>query len=80
MTLASAPSTDYVYLASGTITLTLPTAVASSGDYTIKNVGTGVVTVNTTSSQTIDGGLTAVIGRQYDSIDLVSDNANWNIV
>jgi hypothetical protein len=73
-------STDYVYLASGTINITLPTAVGNQNLYTIKNVGTGVITVDTTSSQTIDGSLTAPIRVQYLSLTLVSDGANWNII
>jgi hypothetical protein len=76
----SASSTDYVYLASGTINVTLPTAVGNQNLYTIKNVGTGVITVNTTSSQTIDGSLTAPIKIQYLSLTLVSNGANWNII
>ena len=76
----SASSTDYVYLASGTINITLPTAVGNQNLYTIKNVGTGVITINTTSSQTIDGSLTAPIRVQYLSLTLVSDGANWNII
>jgi len=73
-------STDYVYLASGTITITLPTAVGNQNLYTIKNVGTGVITINTLSSQTIDGSLTAPIRVRYLSLTLVSDGANWNII
>lgn len=76
----SASSTDYVYLASGTINITLPTAVGNQNLYTIKNVGTGVITINTTSSQTIDGSLTAPIKVQYLSLTLISDGANWNII
>jgi hypothetical protein len=75
-----ATATDYVYLASGTMTLTLPDATSGNTNlYTIKNVGTGVVTVNTTSSQTIDGNLTIQMATQYTSIDIESDTANWNI-
>jgi len=73
-------NTDYIYLASGTINITLPTAVGNQNLYTIKNVGTGVITVDTTSSQTIDGSLTAPIRVQYLSLTLVSDGANWNII
>ena len=73
-------STDYVYLASNTINITLPTAVDNQNLYTIKNVGTGTVTINTTSSQTIDGSLTAPIRVQYLSLTLVSNGANWNII
>lgn len=73
-------STDYVYLASGTINITLPTAVGNQNLYTIKNVSTGVITINTTSSQTIDGSLTAPIKVQYLSLTIISDGANWNII
>jgi hypothetical protein len=76
----STPSTDYVYLASSTINITLPTAVGNQNLYIIKNVGTGVITINTTSSQTIDGSLTAPIRVQYLSLTLISDGANWNII
>lgn len=79
-TMGSAAKTDYVYLASNTITLTLPTAVGNTNVYSIKNIGTGTVTVNTTSSQTIDGGLSAVLSVRYVSIDLVSDGSNWYVV
>ena len=78
--LYEARSTDYVYLASNTINITLPTAVDNQNLYTIKNVGTGTVTINTTSSQTIDGSLTAPIRVQYLSLTLVSNGANWNII
>lgn len=72
--------TDYVYLCSNTITITLPTAVANTNTYVIKNTGTGVITIATTSSQTIDGSLTAPIKVQYLSLTLVSNGANWNII
>lgn len=78
-TAAGAASTDYVYLISGTTTLTLPTAVGNSDLYTVKNVGTGVVTIATTSSQTIDGTTTITLPVQYTAVDLISDTANWGI-
>ena len=73
-------STDYIYFASNTITITLPTAISNTNSYVIKNVGTGIITINTTSSQTIDGSLTALINVQYLSLTLISDGANWNII
>jgi hypothetical protein len=76
----STSSTDYFYFGSGTINITLPTAVGNTNNYTIKNVGTGVITIDTTSSQTIDGSLTAPINVQYLSLTLISDGANWNII
>ncbi len=71
--------TDYVYLCSGTMTLTLPTAVGNTNLYTVKNVGTGVITIATTSAQTIDGNANITMATQFTSVDLISNTANWNI-
>ena len=64
-----------------TITITLPTAVGCSGRiYTIKNSGTGVVTIATTSSQTIDGATTQRLVTQWSKITVQSTGANWIII
>ena len=77
----SGANVDYVYLVSGTTTITLPTAVGNTNTYTIKRVNTGVVSIATTSSQTIDGSASPItINVQYVSITVVSDGANWNII
>lgn len=73
-------STDYVYLASNTITITLPTAVGNSNRYTVKNVGAGVITIATTSAQTIDGAANAQIHFTNNSVDLISTGSNWKII
>jgi hypothetical protein len=78
-TAAANTLTDYVYLVSGTTTLTLPTAVGNTNIYTIKNSGSNTVTVATTSSQTIDGSLTVVLSVDA-SITVISDTANWRII
>ena len=72
--------TDYVYFISGTTMLTLPTAVGNTNRYTLKNVGTNSVTINTTSSQTIDGSTTITLAVRYTALDIVSDGTNWNII
>ena len=72
--------TDYVYFVSGTTAVTLPTAIGNTNQYTIKRVGTNTVTINTTSAQTIDGSTTATLNFQYESLDLVSDGTNWNVI
>ena len=72
--------TDYVYLVSGTTTLTMPTAVGNTNRYTVKNVGAGIVTVNFNGAQKGDGSSTLSLPVQYQSLDLVSDNSNWNII
>jgi hypothetical protein len=76
----SSTLTDYVYFVSGTTTITMPTAVSNTNRYSIKNTGSSTVTVATTSSQTIDGSVTAVINTPNASIDLVSDGSNWRIL
>lgn len=65
-------------------TVTLPTAVGVSGRrYTIKRVDltlANIVTIATTSSQTIDGSTTRKLSTQYESIQVESDGANWHII
>lgn len=71
---------DEVVLCTGTFTITLPTSVGATGTaYIIKNIGTGLITVNTTSSQTIDGETSQPIIGQWTSMVVVSDGANWYI-
>lgn len=72
--------TDYIYLVSGTTTLTLPSAVANTNFYVIKNVGVNTVTIATSSAQTIDGSGTASMPVPNTSLTLVSDGANWNVI
>jgi hypothetical protein len=80
-TAGSAAGTDYVYLVSGTTTITLPTAVGNTNLYTIKRVGTNTVSIATTSSQTIDGSTSPItINVQNVSLTLVSDGSNWKII
>ena len=71
--------TDYVYVASGSIIITLPTAVGNTNEYTIKNVGTSSITLAPSSSQTIDGQASWSLAQQYISITTFSNNSNWLI-
>lgn len=75
----AAATTDYVYLSSGTLTLTLPTAVGNTNLYTIKNVGAGVVTIATTGGETIDGDSTVIMPVQFTSVDIISNTMAWAI-
>ena len=78
-------ATDYTIITNTTsnnIALTLPTAVGATGRvYNIKRTiqNANILTINTTSSQTIDGGLTAIITRQ-SSVTVQSDGSNWWIL
>lgn len=78
-TASATASVDYVYLVAGAHTITMPTAVGNTNRYTIKNNHSAAITVNTTSSQTIDGTTSIQIAPE-DSVDLISNNSNWGIL
>lgn len=60
-------------------TPTLPTAVGSTNQYTIKAVGVPV-TIGTTSSQTIDGAAGGLLVSSNSAARLISDGSNWRTV
>lgn len=75
--------TDHYVLcnSASALAVTLPSAIGCAGrTYTIKNVNTGVVTVATTSSQTIDGATTYLLKFTRQHLTVQSDGANWVIV
>ena len=71
-----------IHCTANTFALTLPTAASISGRvYHLKNTGTGTITLNTTSSQTIDGNASGTVTlAQWDALTLASDGANWIII
>jgi len=77
---------DFTILADATaaaITITLPTAVGIAGRiYSVKRISSGAhsVTVDTTSSQNIDGSTTYVLSGSLASVLLQSDGAQWWII
>jgi hypothetical protein len=75
----SATKTDYVYLITGSPTLTLPTAVGNTNRYSVTNVGVGTPVVAFTGGQTANGSSTVSLTRANMSLDFVSNNANWII-
>lgn len=77
--LAATAATDIVVIASAGVQLTMPTAVSNTNLYTIKNTSTSSVLINTTGGQTIDTSTTLIMPVQFTSVDLISDNSNWQI-
>jgi hypothetical protein len=71
---------DYqIEATANTFTITLPDATGVAGDaYSIKNSGTGIITVDTTSAQTIDGALTQTL-TQWDNLTVMSNGTGWII-
>ena len=71
---------NYIIDCSNTITVTLPTAVGRSGvTYTIKNSGIGVITLDASGTETIDGALTLTLATTV-CYTVASDGANWIIL
>lgn len=71
---------DYTVDCDGTFDITLPTAVGITGRvYIIKNSGVGTITLDTTSSQTIDG-LTSQSIATTTVMRVQSTNSNWIII
>lgn len=77
----SITSTDFlVDCTTGTFTVTLPTAVGCQGRvYVVINSGSGTITVNTTSSQTINGN-TSITINLYTCVWVMSNGSNWIII
>lgn len=80
---------DYTILCNGTFTVTLPTATTflSGADpqgvkigqvFTIKNTGTGTITVSSTAN--IDGSTTFTLGTQYQSVSVQWDGTQYWVI
>lgn len=73
-------SSDYTVNCTSAITVTLPTAVGAGGKvYNLKNTSSGSVTVNTTSSQLIDGELTQSV-LTMNNMKVQSTGTGWIII
>ena len=67
----------------GAFTVTLPASSGVLGRiYHIKKTDSSAnaVTVDGNSSETIDGGTTATISTEFESIMIICDGSNWHII
>lgn len=64
---------------SNSFAITLPSAIGIKGKiYNIINTGTGVITMNTSLAQTVNGIASGILTLvQYDNIIVQSDGSNW---
>lgn len=63
------------------VTITLPTALNNSGRiFVIKNSGSGTVTIDPDSNQTIDGNATHQLTVQWTSLTIQCTGVNWIII
>ena len=71
-----------IFTGTSAATATLPDATTCIGrEYWIKNTSsnTSLLTVNTTSSQTIDGLSTWLLDDPNEAVRVISNGANWNV-
>jgi len=74
---------DTHYSCTGTFTITLPAVSGTTaGDQIrVKNIGTGTVTIDGASSETVDGSTTFAMDVQWSAVTLVSNGSTgWEIV
>ena len=67
----------------GAFTVTLPDATAYTGRrISVQKISSdgNLLTVNTTSSQTINGDLTQAWSAQWDNMEVESNGSNWEVV
>lgn len=75
-------NTKLVDATSGSVTITLPTAVNNTAAFIIKKIdsSTNTVIVDGNASETIDGDTTITIYDQYNYIEIISDGTNWKVI
>lgn len=69
-------TTQEMVIVTSSATITLPTALNRSNLITIKNIGTGVVTVDTINTETIDGDDVYIL-LEEESSGFASNGTNW---
>ncbi len=72
--------TDDILLCTGTYTVTLPTALSANKKvYCVKNVSTGVITVDGNGSETIDT-LASILLPELQGMIIASNGTAWSIL
>ena len=69
---------QYHYSCTGTFTLTLPAAsgITAGEEIRVKNMGTGTITIDRSSTDTIDAQASITLGVQYQMLSFVSNGSN----
>lgn len=77
-TMGSSASTDYVYFVTGAHTLSLPTASGNTNRYSVKNLHSSAVTIDTAGAENIEGASSMSL-QPNDAVDIISDGTNWYV-
>ncbi len=78
-TAGGSAGTDYVYLIAGAHAVALPTAVSNTNRYTFKNNHSSAITITPDGVETVEGASSIQVAPE-DSVDLISNNANWFVI
>ena len=78
-TAGGSAGTDYVYLIAGAHAVALPTAVSNTNRYTFKNNHSAAITITPDGVETVEGAANIQVAPE-DSVDLISNNANWFVI
>lgn len=76
ITLGATASVDYTYYVAGAHTLSMPSP--NTNRYTIKNLHSAAITVDTAGAENIEGAASLSL-QPNDSIEVMSDGTNWYI-
>ena len=78
ITMGATASTDYTYYVAGLHTLSLPDAAGNTNRYTVKNLHSAAITIDTAGAENIEGAANISL-QPNDSVDLMSDQTNWYV-
>ncbi len=68
-----------ILMATGTATLF--TAVGNKDQrIVVKRLAGATITIDGAGSETIDGAATKTLSSQYETLEIVSDGANWHVI
>lgn len=79
-TAGNTANTDYVYFANVGMTVTLPTAIGNSNQYTVKVQANTSVLVAALAGQDIDGSTSVLLDKQYTALSFTSNNSVWGVL
>lgn len=78
---AATDGQNVLVLASNTITINLYAVAGNTGKIvTVKNAGSGTITIDASGSETIDGALTQTISAANQSLTLVCTGSAWVLI
>lgn len=78
---AATDGQNVLILASNTITINLYAVSGNTGKtITVKNAGSGTITLDASGSETIDGALTQTISAANQSLTLVCTGSAWVLI